>query len=114
MDQLFDRKWILREPGSGTREIFLKQLGEISGDLSIFMQYKESQEIKSLLLQNKEAITCVSRYVVQKELCSHMLFEVPLKNLSFKRDFFIIYHKNKYKSKLMEAWIKSIYQEVRQ
>ncbi len=108
IDQLFDKKWILREPGSGTREIFLKHIEAVAGDLRIFMQYKDSQEIKTLLLQNREAITCVSRYVVEKELRHDELFEVPIKNLSFQRDFFIIYHKNKYQSRMMEALIKCV------
>jgi len=108
IDQLFDRRWILREPGSGTREIFLKYIEAVAGDLEIFMQYRDSEEIKTLLLQNTEVITCVSRYVVERELRSGMLFEVPIKNLSFQRDFFIIYHKNKYRSRMMEALIASV------
>ncbi len=108
IDQLFDKKWILREAGSGTREIFLKHIEAVAGDLKIFMEYKDSQEIKTLLLKNREAITCVSRYVVEKELRNDELFEVPIKNLSFQRDFFVIYHKNKYQSRMMEALIKRV------
>ncbi len=108
IDQLFDKKWILREPGSGTREIFLKHIEAVAGDLKIFMQYKDAQEIKTLLLQNREAITCVSRHLVEKELRHGTLFEVPIKNLSFQRDFFIIYHKNKYQSSIMEMFKHSV------
>ena len=106
IDQLFDKKWILRESGSGTREVFLENIGGISHDLEIFMEYKDSQEVKSILAQNKDAITCVSRYVIDHELQREELFEVAIKNISFKRDFFIIYHKNKYKSKLIETFIE--------
>jgi len=108
IDQLFDKKWILRESGSGTREIFLQNIGDISRDLEIFMNYKDSQEIKSILTQNKDAITCVSKYVVEKELKHKELFKIDIKNISFKRDFFIIYHKNRYKSKLIEEFIEFV------
>ena len=70
------------------------------------MQYKDSQEIKSILIQNQEAITCISKYVVEKELQRQELFKIDIKNITFKRDFFIIYHKNKYKSKLIETFIE--------
>lgn len=108
IDQLFNKKWILRESGSGTREIFLENIGEISSDLKVFMNYKDSQEIKSILTQNTDAITCISKYVVEKELLHQELFRVKIKNISFKRDFFIIYHKNIYRSKLITKFIEFV------
>jgi len=105
IDQLFDKKWILREPGSGTREIFLEALGEIAHDLKIFMNYQDSQEIKSLLLQNQDTITCISKYTVKKELQKKELYKIEIKNISFWRDFFIVYHKKRYRSKLFEEFL---------
>jgi DNA-binding transcriptional LysR family regulator len=106
IDQLFSKKWILREKGSGTRDIFLNNLGNISNDLTIFMQYNDFEEIKSILTKNQDTITCISKYVVQKELKNKELCEIDIKNLTFKRDFYIIYHKDKYKSRLFdEFWI---------
>jgi len=113
IDQLFDKKWILRESGSGTREVFLENTGEISQDLKIFMQYKDSQEAKSILIDNKEAITCISKYVVEKELQHEELFKIAVKNISFKRDFYIIHHKNKYKSKLIETFIEWVKNDIK-
>jgi len=112
IDQLFDKKWIMREPGSGTREVFLEAIGDISSELPLFMHYKDSQEVKSILTQNREAITCVSKYVVEKELLRGELFAIEIKNLSFERTLFIIYHKHKYKSRLMETLIDAIRQSV--
>lgn len=108
IDQLFYKRWILRECGSGTREIFLENIGDISKKLKVFMNYKDSQEIKTILLQNKDAITCISKYIVEKELQHKELFKIKIKNISFKRDFFIIYHKSKYRSKLIEKFIEFV------
>ncbi len=99
IDQLYKKKWILREKGSGTREVFLDALGGLSKKLEIFMEYRDFEEVKKLLLQNKEAITCISKLALQKGLR-----EIKLKNISAKREFYCIYHKNKYHSKLFETF----------
>jgi len=99
IDELFDKKWILREKGSGTREVFLNALGEFSKDLTIFMEYFDFEEVKKLLLQNKDAITCISKVAIQEGLR-----EIRLKNISVKREFICIWHKNKYQSKLFKTF----------
>ncbi|MDD2509459.1 MAG: LysR substrate-binding domain-containing protein [Aliarcobacter skirrowii] len=43
-----EKKWILREIGSGTREIFIHKIGEIAKELNIFMQLQDFEEIKQL------------------------------------------------------------------
>jgi DNA-binding transcriptional LysR family regulator len=111
IDELFKKRWILREKGSGTREIFLDTIGALSKEIDIFMEFKEFEEAKTLLCANPETITCISRYVVKKELEKGELYRVRLKNLEIKRDFFMIYHKNRYRSKLFrefEAQFKNI------
>ncbi len=104
IDQLFDRKWLLREKGSGTREVFLKHLGLLADALPVFMHFNEFEEVKTLLLSNPEAVTCISRHAVKKELARQELFEVKLHNLTFRRDLFMVYHKNKHHSKLFEGF----------
>ncbi len=104
IDRLFSKKWLLREPGSGTRELFLNALGDISKELKIFMEFCEFEEMKTVLKNNKDTISCVSKIVVEKELQRGELFEIKLKNISLKRDLFMIYHKNRYKSALFEAF----------
>ena len=99
IDELFSKKWILREKGSGTREVFFNAIGELSKQIEIFMEYYDFEEVKKLLLQNTEAITCISKVALQDGLR-----EIKLKNISVKREFYCIYHKNKYKSKLFESF----------
>ena len=38
IEDLLDKNWILREKGSGTREIFLRHLGNYTSRLNIFME----------------------------------------------------------------------------
>lgn len=104
IDELFHKKWILREKGSGTREVFLEALGEITKDLSIFMEFSEFEEAKTILLNNPQTITCLSKVAVTNELKRGELFEVNLKNLKIDRTFYLIYHKSKYQSRLFSEF----------
>ncbi len=99
IDELYSKKWILREKGSGTREVFLDALGELFKELEIFMEYRDFEEVKKLLFHNRDAITCISKVALQEGLR-----EIKLKNISIKREFYCIYHKNRYKSKLFDTF----------
>ena len=100
IDELFHKKWILREKGSGTREVFLDALGEIAKELTIFMEFSEFEEAKTILLNNPQTITCLSKVAVTNELKRSEFFEVKLVNLKIDRSFYLIYHKSKYQSRL--------------
>jgi len=104
LDELFSKKWILREKGSGTRDVFLKELQTINTSLDIFMEYSDFEELKILLANNPETITCISKVAVRKELKTKLLREVKLKNITIKRNFYCIYHKQKYKSELFNSF----------
>jgi DNA-binding transcriptional LysR family regulator len=101
IDELFNKKWILREIGSGTREMFLNAIKGI--DLPVFYETNSISEIK-LLLKNPDTITCISEYAIKDELKNKELFEIKVKNLDLKRNFYLIYHKNKIKTKIFEKF----------
>ena len=93
IDTLLDKEWILRESGSGTKEVFLAALGRLVKDLHVSMEYQDFEEIKSLLYSHKEIITCVSKHVVKQELDTQKFVHVRLKNMEIKRKFYCVYHK---------------------
>ncbi len=99
-----DKKWILRENGSGTRDIFMKYLGDLYNELNIFMELDDFNEIKQVLLKNEEAITVISTLAVKEEIEAKKLFRMKLKNIKISREFYIIYHKNKEKNKLFNVF----------
>lgn len=101
-----DKKWILRETGSGTREIFIDRLGDLSKELNIFMTLHSFQEIKTIIMDNPNTITAISKVAVIKELEEKKLFQVKLKNIEFKRKFSLIYNKNKSQNLPFETFIK--------
>ncbi|MFW0693125.1 LysR substrate-binding domain-containing protein [Aliarcobacter butzleri] len=102
------KRWILREIGSGTREIFMNKIGEIAKELDIFMQLQDFEEIKTIVLNNKNTVTSLSKVIVQKELDEKKLFQIKLKNLQLKREFYLVYHKEKSKNLLFETFVEFI------
>ena len=103
-----NKKWILRETGSGTREIFINTIGEIANDLDIFMQLQDFEEIKTIILNHPNTVTAISKVAVKKELEEKKLFQIKLKNLELKREFYLVYHKEKTKNLLFETFVEFI------
>lgn len=94
-----DKKWILREDGSGTKDIFLQNIGE-HVKIKPFLILNNFHEIKQVLIKNPTTISVISKIALLNELRERKLFEVKLKNISFFRHFYIIYHKNHHKNRL--------------
>ena len=104
IDELAENRWVLREEGSGTREVFLNYIKEKVDALNVFLELGHTESIKSILM-NRSCLTCLSKISVENELKAEKLFEVPVKNFDCKRDFLLIYHKDKYHSSLFEKFV---------
>ncbi len=111
IDTLVDKKWILREEGSGTRSEFIKQLDKVASDLNIYLELRHTEAIISVLKEVDESLSCVSKIAVRKALENGELFELKIKGYEFGRDFYQIYYKNKYQSELFKKF--SLYARTR-
>lgn len=104
IDELAKEKWILREEGSGTREVFLNYIKDKVDKLNIFLELGHTESIKSILV-NRECLTCISKISVENEIKEGKFYHVDVKNFDCKRDFLMIYHKDKYHSTLFEKFV---------
>ena len=104
IDELAEKRWVLREEGSGTREVFLNYIKEKVDDLNVFFELGHTESIKSILM-NRECLTCISKISVENEINDGKLHQVDVKNFECKRDFLMIYHKDKYHSTLFEKFL---------
>jgi DNA-binding transcriptional LysR family regulator len=104
IDKFADKRWVLREEGSGTREVFLDYIKEKVDQLNIFLELGHTESIKTILT-NRKCLTCISKISVQTELQEGKLFQVPVQDFECKRDFLMIHHKDKYKSALFEKFV---------
>jgi DNA-binding transcriptional LysR family regulator len=104
IEELAKKRWVLREEGSGTREVFLEYIKEKVDDLNIFLELGHTESIKTILM-NRECLTCISKISVESELLEGKLHRVPVEHFECKRDFLMIYHKDKYRSTLFEKFV---------
>lgn len=104
MEELLEKRWILREKGSGTREVFLERLGAMTEELNVFMQIDNTGGVKSVL-RNNDTLACMSRYHVLSELDHKSLYRVRVKDMKFTRPFYIILHRQKYITGLLKEFI---------
>ncbi|SFZ97348.1 Transcriptional regulator, LysR family [hydrothermal vent metagenome] len=104
IDKISKRRWVLREEGSGTREVFLNYIKDKVDNLNIFFELGHTESIKSIL-KNRECLTCISKLSVEKEIKDKTLYKVDVKNFECKRDFIMIHHKDKYHSPLFEKFL---------
>lgn len=106
LGQLCDAEWLLREPGSGTREEVEHLLLRHLHGLSDTREMGSSEAIKRTLAQGL-GISCLSRWVVADMLESSMLKVLQSGLPSFTRRFFLIRHRDKFVSpRLANFWTR--------
>lgn len=89
-------KLILREKGSGTREIFENKISEIGyelKDLKPYMELGSISAIKSLVEANL-GYSILSKETVKKEVESGKIKIVPIKGIKIFREFNFVYLKD--------------------
>jgi DNA-binding transcriptional LysR family regulator len=91
MDELLSKRWLFREEGSGTREVFLYHIEKYKKRFKPFLEVGHTEAVKSVL-GNKGALSCLSRISVMNELLSGQLFRLKIKDFKFSRSFYTIWH----------------------
>jgi DNA-binding transcriptional LysR family regulator len=97
-------KWVMREAGSGTAQIFKSKLGRYVTDLNIVMELGHSEAIKKAVKAGA-GIGCLSNLTVCRAIHRGWLHQIHLKGVDMKRQLTIIQHKNKAKTRLMQEFL---------
>ncbi len=100
---LKDVKWILREEGSGTRDIFQREIYKKLENINIYLEIGHTEAIKKIV-ESGLGIGCLSVLTVKRELEIGLLNRLspPFRVI---RNFQIVLHKKKYKTLLLEKFI---------
>jgi DNA-binding transcriptional LysR family regulator len=92
---LAEADWVMREPGSGTRELFLQALAPVLAQPRSSIQVSDPQAMKTLVM-GSDALGCLSRLAIANELADGRLVELPPPNRSvarsLRRVFWIVWH----------------------
>ena len=93
---LLGERLLLREKGSGTREILERNLALHGLKTTDFIHNMEVENMHTIigLLTHDCGISFLYRRAVQAELASGRLREIPLKNFSMEHDFTFIWEKD--------------------
>ncbi|MDA8224560.1 MAG: LysR family transcriptional regulator [Betaproteobacteria bacterium] len=94
IDTLRHAVWLLREPGSGTRENINEALLPYLHHLQRGVEFGDSEAIKRATAKGL-GISCLSRFVVSDMLEDGRLSLVPTPLPKFTRRFYIVLHKQK-------------------
>lgn len=103
-DDLRGASWIVREPGSGTRQGFDRAMRGILPELNIALALQHTEAIKGAV-EAGLGLGCLSRLVLDHELASGVLKLCRVPHRDFRRQFFFLLHKRKYRSAGIKRWL---------
>lgn len=104
-DDLRAATWIMREPGSGTRQSFERGMHGLLPDLNVLLELEHTEAIKRAV-EAGLGIGCLSQVALADAFRRGSL--VPLaapSHRSFDRQFYFILHKQKYRSAGIDRWM---------
>jgi len=103
-EDLRETKWVMREDGSGTAEIFTKKLGRHADILQIVTTLGHTEAIKKAV-ESGAGAACLSQLTVCREAEQGWLKILPIEGLSMRRQLRIIQHKEKVITRLMDEFL---------
>jgi len=110
--ELKGMSFVLREPGSGTRALFEDKLREHQVTINEKWMCNNSEAIKNAVMEG-QGMTVISRSLVERELSEGSLYLVPIRHIYLKRQFSLVYHKNKFLSAPIKRLIQFMGQSVK-
>jgi len=103
-DDLRETKWVMREEGSGTAEIFTKKLGRHADILQVVTTLGHTEAIKKAV-ESGAGAACLSQLTVCREAEQGWLKILPIEGLNMRRQLRIIQHKEKVITRLMDEFL---------
>jgi DNA-binding transcriptional LysR family regulator len=106
--ELENLDFIVREQGSGTRELFESALAAKEIKWRLKWECNNPDGIKSAII-NGIGVSFISKRLIEEEIKGERLSIIKVNGLDLKRKFSIIYHKNKYLTESMKAFFDLCY-----
>ncbi|EAS41908.1 LysR family transcriptional regulator [Photobacterium profundum] len=100
---LENSEWVLREPGSGTREFFLNRISPRLEKWHQAFELNTTEAIINCVAANL-GITCLSKLAIQHAVNDNRLVILKLP-LDMRRQYWLLFHKEKYQSPLLKLFL---------
>jgi DNA-binding transcriptional LysR family regulator len=102
---LKDASWIVREPGSGTRQAFEHAMHGILSELTIVLELQHTEGIQSAVKAGL-GVGCVSRIALEDAFAHKTLVQCKVPERNFRRSFYFVLHKKKYQSPGIRSFLE--------
>lgn len=104
LELLANAPWILRERGSGTREVLDHLLLAHLPHFQLVMELGNSEAIKHAV-RHGIGISCLSRRVIEEQLASGVLVELKIPLPPLMRTLYLIHHRQKHISNALQRFL---------
>lgn len=114
LSDLLGERWVLREPSSGTRNVFeqfVNNHGGRSSSLNIIMELSSTEAIKSVVKAGL-GLGVVSCLAVEAEVSRGELVVVPISEGTIDRNFTILQNRGKFQTRAGEIFGKFIMENM--
>ena len=106
-EQLAQLPLLVREAGSGTRQIIDEQLLQHLPNVEVIMAIQQSEAIKNMVSADI-GIGCLSQYVIEPELAMGKLVQIKVDNIDLARTWWLVWHKARHQSPIWQSFIDII------
>lgn len=104
VEEFRQQNFLLRERGSGTREVFERVIGQAGFSVSPIWEAMSTTALVNAVI-NGLGISVLPHRMVIGPLERGLVTAVRVKGLTFQRKFYVIYHKEKFMTKSAKAFI---------
>jgi DNA-binding transcriptional LysR family regulator len=94
-DDLSGKAFIIREPGSGTRDIFERDMNELGVVWKVAGVYNNTEAIKQAVRGNL-GLGIVPKISIEEEIDRKQVWVLEVSGLNLKRKFNLVYHHQKF------------------
>jgi DNA-binding transcriptional LysR family regulator len=113
MGELIREPFIMREPGSGTRksiELVLDKSGHSLDALNVVAEMGSTEAVRQGIKAGV-GVSILSECAVAEDLTTGSLNKVKIKGLSFKRAFYLTFHRHRTQSPLCQTFISFLHRQ---
>lgn len=111
VNELSDIKWIMREKGSGTREVFEQALQAYVKEVRAFLTFGHTEAVKQAVMAGL-GVGCLSKFTVAQELEHKSLIAFDIKEINLDRPLWIISRTGSYESRLRKTFVEFVRQSA--
>lgn len=105
LDDVVGEPWILRERGSGTRQVVDAALRHVLPRLDIRLELEHTEAIKRAV-ESGLGIGCISRLALKDAFRRGSLVPLDIPGLDLKREFYFVLHRQKFRTIGIERFLQ--------